>query len=161
MDLFCLEAVPGWIERVKSYLDALDEGVDVHLVSYDQLLRQTETVLSDTLRWLGIPHTDATVAQAASNTQFSKLQAAEAKTLGGKIPFFRRGREGSGGLELKPETLSKIRDATAEMFARANKSLARQAAATQAALEESSRIFSPKANSRNGHAEILPASRGR
>jgi hypothetical protein len=148
IDLFCLETIPVWLRHVSSYLDALDEGVQVHLVSYDQLLRRPTAVLSEALRWLGIPHTDASVARADSNMRFSNLQALESKKLGGGnpssrgvsegtfpydtqrrqdgIPFFRRGSDGSGSLELKPETLSKIRDATQHLFARANECLARQ-----------------------------------
>ncbi len=155
IDQFCLESVPGWLEHVKSYLDALDEGVDVHLVSYDQLLGRTTFVLSDALRWLGIPFTEAVVARADSNTQFSKLQAMEAKTLGGKIPFFRRGRSGSGSQELKAETLSKIRDATQHLMARGNESLARQASRNQAVRE------GPTSTPRQGQPEFTPASNHR
>jgi hypothetical protein len=158
VDLFCLDLIPDWKKHVSSYLDALDEGIKVHLVSYEQLLHQPTDVLSEALDWLGIPHTDAIVARANSNMQFSKLQAVEAKTLGGRIPFFRRGSEGSGALELKPETLSKIRDATHQLFARANESLARQAARHQAVREETPPSFSVEPNPSNRHAEAIPAS---
>jgi hypothetical protein len=183
IDLFCLEVLPGWIEHVKSYLDALDEGVEVHLVSYDQLLRQTTVVLSETLRWLGIPHTDATVARAHSNMLFAKLQAREAKALEGrtplfrrgyekgfpyatqlrpgKVPFFRKGSEGAGRTELKPETLGKIRDATQDLFARANESLARQSARHQSIRQEPPPAYLAEPDSRRGHAEVMPASNGR
>jgi hypothetical protein len=156
IDLFCLELIPAWMEHVNSYLDALDEGVDVHLVSYEQLLRQTTEVLSDALEWLGLPHTDAVVARAHSNMQFSKLQAVEAKTLGGGIPFYRRGSDGSGNLELKPETLSQIRDATQSLLVRANESLARQSSRPQAVRQGAPRAFSAEPPSRNGRAEVSP-----
>jgi hypothetical protein len=158
IDLFCLDFIAGWLQHVNSYLDALDEGVEVHLVSYDQLLQRTTAVLSETLRWLGIPHTEASVARADSNMKFNKLQAMEAKTLGGRIPFFRRGCNGSGSLELKPETLSKIRDATHALFARANECLARQSSRNQALREGPPPTLSPEPNSRNGRAEVVPAS---
>jgi hypothetical protein len=183
IDLFCLDFIPHWLEHVKSYVDALDEGVDVHLVSYDHLLRQTTVVLSETLRWLGIPYTDATVARAQSNTQFNKLQAREAKALEGstassrrgyqsgfpyatqlrpgKVPFFRRGSEGSGKMELKPETLEKIREATQALYSRANEKLARQSARYRGVREEPPPAFSVEPESRNGHAEIVTASNGR
>lgn len=153
IDLFCLDFVPGWIGHVKSFLDALDEGIEVHLVSYDELLRQTTAVLSETLRWLGIPHTEASVARADSNMQFGKLKAMEAKTLDGRLPFFRRGNEGSGTVELKPETLSKIRDATQHLMARANESLARQSLRNQAIREAPP--FSVEPQQRNGHTEVM------
>jgi hypothetical protein len=103
--------------------------------------------------------------------QFGKLQAREAKRWmeaktfpatqlrPARIPFFRRGSEGSGRMELKPETLSKIRDATQHLFARANESLARQSLRNQAIREEPPPAFSAEAaDSRNGHAEVIPAS---
>jgi hypothetical protein len=161
IDLFCLEALPGWLLHLSSYLDALDEGVEVHLVSYDQLLRQPAAILSETLRWVGIPHTEAAVAHANSNMQFSNLKAMEAKTLGGRIPFFRRGCDGSGRLELKPETLAKIRDATRHLVARADESLARQASGHQTVRVRPSPPFSVEANCRNGRAEVIPLSNGR
>jgi hypothetical protein len=156
IDLFCLKFLPDWIEHVTCYLDALDEGLDIHLVSYDQLLRRTRVVLSETLVWLGIPHSEASVARAVSNMEFSKLKALEAKTLGGRFPFFRRGSEGSGTVELKPETLSKIRDATQHLIARANESLARQTLRSQAI--RNAPPFSVEPQRRNGHAEVMPAS---
>jgi len=126
IDLFCLEYLPAWMEHVTSYLDALEGGVTVYLVCYEELLRQPAVVLSDTLRWLGIPHTPGTVQRAESNMRFGELQAMEARTLHGGGRLFRRGVEGSGALELKPDTLSQIRAATKELLARATQSLARQ-----------------------------------
>ena len=128
IDLFCLEALPGWLLHLNSYLDALNEGVELHLVSYEQLLRQPAAILSETLRWLGIPNSEAAVARANANMQFSNLKAMEAKTLGSRVPFFRRGCDGSGKLELKPETLKIIRESTAELMAQADQHLARQQA---------------------------------
>jgi hypothetical protein len=156
IDLFCLEALPSWIEHLKSYLDALDEGVDIHLVFYDQLLRQTTAVLRDALTWLGVPHTDAILNHADANMQFGKLKAMEAKTLDGRIPFFRRGSDGSGSLELKPETLSKIREATKHQFSRANESLARQSLRNQAVRDVPP--FSAEGQPRKGHTDVTPAS---
>jgi hypothetical protein len=126
IDLFCLEFLSGWVENVNSYLAEFDEGVDIHLVSYQQLLREPVAVLSEALGWLGVPYTDAKATRADANMKFSKLQAREAKTLGGKVPFFRRGCDGSGKLELKPETLKIIRESTGELMAKADQHLARQ-----------------------------------
>jgi alcohol sulfotransferase len=154
IDLFCLEFLPQWIEHIKSYLDALEEGVDIHLVAYDQLLQQTTAVLRDTLDWLGIPFTVAAVDHANSNMEFSKLKAMEAKTLGGRIPFFRRGSHGSGALELKPETLSEIRNASKHLLARANESLARQSLRTQTIRDVPP--FSVNRENWNGNEKVLP-----
>jgi hypothetical protein len=156
IDLFCLEYLPVWLNNVTSYLDDLDDGVDVHLVSYGQLLQEPTAVLDEALNWLGIAHTGATVTHAVSNMQFKNLQKMEAKTLNGRIPFFRRGCNDTGRLELKIETYSKIRDATQHLMARANESLARQASRNRAG-----RVMSPvseKTEHRNGYAEIASAS---
>ena len=126
MDLFCLEYLPDWIQHVTSFLDAIEGGVTIHLVCYEELLREPAAVLSDTLRWLGIPHTPATVQRAESNMRFGKLQAMEAMAFNAGSRLFRRGVVGSGASELKPDTLSIIRTATKDLMVRAKESLARQ-----------------------------------
>jgi len=126
IDLFCLEYLPTWTEHVTSYLDALESGVSVYLVCYEELLREPAAVLDDTLRWLGIPHTPAIVQRAESNMRFGKLQAMEAGDLNVGSRLFRRGVAGSGASELKPDTLSQIRAATKDVVARANQNLERQ-----------------------------------
>src|SRR5580658_5497619 len=126
IDLFCLEYLPAWVQHVTNYLDALDSGVTIYLVCYDELLRQPAAVLSAALRWLGIPHTAENVHRAESNMRFGKLQALEARELNGGSRLFRRGVDGSGVSELKPETLAQIRAATRDVMARANESLAQQ-----------------------------------
>jgi hypothetical protein len=158
IDLFCLEYLPAWMEHVTSYLDALEGGVTVYLVCYEELLHQPAAVLGDTLRWLGIAHTPATVQRAESNMRFGKLQAMEAKALSGGSRLFRRGVDGSGASELKPETLSRIRAATKDLMARANQSLARQRLKDrpEPAPQSSSSTF--PADSRRGSGETTPAS---
>jgi hypothetical protein len=160
VDLFCLEFLSGWIKNVNSYLVDLNEGVDIHLVSYEQLLDDTTTVLSRALGWLGIPYTEATVSRADSNMKFGKLQAMEAKTLEGKIPFFRRGCSGAGSLELKPDTLSKIRDATQHLISRADEMLALQVSRNQTVREKPAPPFTDKADCRNASAKAIPACNG-
>jgi len=158
IDLFCLEYLPAWMEHVTSYLDALDGGVTVYLVCYEELLRQPATVLSDTLRWLGIPHTPAIVQRAESNMRFGKLQAMEERSfnVGGRL--FRRGVEGSGASELKPETLSQIRAATKDIVARANQSLARQRWKERPEPAPPSSASELAADSHNRCGETTPAS---
>ena len=155
IDLFCLEALPTWVDHLQSYLDALDEGVNIHLIYYDQLLRQPKAVFAEALQWMGIPYTEDIVDHADSNMQFGKLQATEAKTLGGRVPFFRRGSDGSGSLELKTETVAKIQDATKDQFARANELLARQSECRKGI----GGSFSPQA--RAGEGKVIPASKAR
>jgi hypothetical protein len=116
IDDFCLETLHGWISHASGYLAAADEGIPIWFISYDQLRQDTPGILSEILRWLGVPYSAATVTRAASNMAFSKLQAFEAPTLAGRTPLFRRGQVGSGQKDLKPETLVKIRERTSELF---------------------------------------------
>ena len=88
IDLFCLGYLPAWMQHVTSYLDALDGGATIYLVNYEELLRQPAAILSDTLSWLGIPHTAATVQRAESNMRFGKLQAMEARCSQWRKPAF-------------------------------------------------------------------------
>ncbi len=126
IDLLCLEFLPSWVEHVTGYLDAFDAGLPIHLVSYEEMLKDTASVLSDSLNWAGIPHPEAVVVRAESNMRFGKLQALEARTIRGGSRYFRRGVNGSGASELKPETLSAIEDASRGLMLRARDRLASQ-----------------------------------
>jgi hypothetical protein len=158
IDLFCLEYLPAWVEHVTNYLDAFDSGVTVYLVCYDELLRQPAAVLSNALRWLGIPHTMDSVQRAESNMRFGKLQAMEARALNGGSRLFRRGVDGSGVSELKPDTLSQIRSATKDVMARANESLARQRSKERPGLISQSNPSSFADGSHSERSETVPAS---
>jgi Sulfotransferase domain len=158
IDLFCLEYLPAWVEHVTNYLDALDSGVTIYLVCYDELLRQPAAILSGALRWLGIPHTPETVQRAESNMRFGKLQALEARALNGGSRLFRRGVEGSGVSELKPETLSQIRAKTKEVMARANESLAQQRSKDRLLQMAPANSSSFAADSISERGETAPAS---
>jgi hypothetical protein len=126
IDAFCLETLHGWISHASGYLAAADEGIPIWFISYDQLREDTPTILSEILSWLGVPHSAATVGRAASNMAFTKLQAFEARTLAGRNPLFRRGREGSGRMDLKPETLLQIRERTGNLLERLRERVERQ-----------------------------------
>lgn len=126
IDAFCLEALPGWVYHISSYLAASENGISVFFVRYDQLLREPGMVLGEMLGWLGIPHTGETLGRAVANTEFNKLQTVEASRRERKQPVFRRGRNGSGLLELKPETLVAIREKTARIVAQADERIVRQ-----------------------------------
>jgi Sulfotransferase domain len=161
IDLFCLEYLPAWVEHVTNYLDALDNGVTIYLVCYDELLRQPAAILSNALRWLGIPHTTDSVQRAESNMRFGKLQALEARALNGGSRLFRRGVDGSGVSELKPETLAQIRAATRDVMARANESLARQRSNERSGLAAQANASPPTDGSFSGRSETAPASSSR
>jgi hypothetical protein len=170
IDRFCIEFLPGWLESVSTTLDALDLGTDMHLVSYSDLLRQPDVVLGETLQWLGVSHTSEKVARAVSNMEFGKLREMEkgiggefrpypgrpdgAKTEDSRIPFFRRGQDGSGARELKVETLTEIRAATELLLARANDRLARQKLKSRA----SGQAPTLNQHSENGHSGVVSLS---
>jgi hypothetical protein len=128
IDAFCLEYLPGWISHVSSHLAAAKEGASVLFVSYHELLQQTEAGLSEMLDWLGASYTPEVVARAVSNTRFSKVQALEPGFDLQYKPLLRQGRDGSGQRELKQETLTVIREKTADLLAQANEHVARQRA---------------------------------
>jgi hypothetical protein len=131
IDAFCLETLHGWISHAAGYLAAADEGIPIWFISYDQLREDTPAILSEILRWLEVPHSAATVGRAASNMAFSKLQAFEARTLAGRNPLFRRGRDGSGRMDLRPETLREIRERTGDLLERLRERVDRQRAQDQ------------------------------
>jgi len=157
IDLFCLEYLPAWAQHVTDYLDALDNGVTIYLVCYDELLRQPAAILSNALRWLGIPHTTESVQRAESNMRFGKLQAMEARALNGGSRLFRRGVDGSGVSELKPETLAQIRAATRDIMARANESLARQRSKERSGTAAQANSASFASGARSERPETTPA----
>jgi hypothetical protein len=126
IDAFCLETLQGWISHASGYLAAAEEGIPIWFISYDQLRQDTPGILSEILHWLGVPHTAATVNRAAANMAFNNLQAFEAKNLGTHTPLFRRGRDGSGRMELKPETLQQIRERAGDLLERFMKRVERQ-----------------------------------
>ena len=163
IDLFCLEYLPAWAEHVTNYLDALDSGVAIYLVCYDELLRQPAAILSAALRWLGIPHTEESVRRAESNACVSaaSCRRLEARALNGGSRLFRRGVDGSGVSELKPDTLSQIRAATKDVMARANESLARQRAKDRPGAIPPSDSSSFAADSFSGRGETTPAASAR
>ena len=93
--------------------------------------------------------------------RFGKLQALEARALNGGSRLFRRGVDGSGVSELKSETVSQIRDATKEVMARANESLARQRAKDRPGAIPPSNSSSVPAGSFSARGETAPASNAR
>jgi hypothetical protein len=156
IDLFCLEYLPSWKDNLASYLDEIERGTSIYIISYEELVRQPTLILSDALHWLGIPFTTANVERAESNMQFGKLQARQDKNYSGGSKVFRRGVQGSGASELKPETVAQIRAETQDLMARAQACLARQASRPRSARDMDNFFAAP--HLRNGHAEVVPAS---
>ncbi|MGP8201703.1 MAG: sulfotransferase domain-containing protein [Limisphaerales bacterium] len=126
LDDFCRIHASRWMETMKSYFRAADDGVPVFFVSYEQMVEGTTLALGETLRWLGLPHDSQMVERAVSNMQFGKLQAMETQAnktsspAGKQSLFFRRGGVGSGCAELQESTVREIRERTASLLCEAN-----------------------------------------
>jgi hypothetical protein len=155
IDTFCLDAVPGWVAHVSSYVAASESGAPVFFASYNQLLENPESVLVEMLDWLGVRHKSSVVLRAVENMQFGKLQALEARDLADKAPVFRRGRNGSGTQELKAATISEIRRRTGQVLTQAGECVVRQRAKSGQASKTMSSEGGAEAPSRNGHAVRL------
>ena len=125
IDDFCLAELPKWIKNISSYLRAADHGFPVYFFSYESLMENPATVLGGLLQWLGVQN-DQMVQRAVSNMQFGKLQAMEREghknlhSPGEQKLFFRRGRVGSGRVELQDSTLREIQRQTASLMTQAN-----------------------------------------
>lgn len=126
IDGFCLKNYTQWIAHVSSYLEARERSTAIFFASYDQLLENPDAVLIEMLSWLGVRHTQGTVARAVQNMKFGNLRALEARDSADKPPVFRKGRVGSGSQELKPETVAEIRRHTEPLVALARNWVAGQ-----------------------------------
>ena len=96
-----------WSGHVLSWLDkAAQEGLAVHLVRYEDLRADPETVFGGVVHFLGLPFDRARLRKAVAFSDFGELQrqekAAGFRERSVKTPglFFRRGQVGSwhGGL---------------------------------------------------------------
>ena len=114
IDTFCREALPGWIGHLTGYVEAAEKGVPIYFVSYEQLLGDPKRVLGETLQWLGVPHTASMLERAASNMQFQKLKATDARDMGN------HGSSGAGTAQLAAPTIEFIRANSAALMGRAN-----------------------------------------
>ncbi len=115
IDLYCREALPGWVGHLSGYLAAAESGVPIYFASYEQLLADPNKVLGEVLQWLGVPHSGSILERAALNMQFQKLKATDARDMGNN------GRSGAGSIELKASTIELIRKSTSHLVERANR----------------------------------------
>jgi hypothetical protein len=125
IDAFCLKESEAWVENIRSYIRAADNGHPVFFISYEEMLESPSVVLTQLLQWLGAPHGNQMVQRAVSNMKFCNLQALERQENKNPYPadenalFFRRGRSGSGRSELQESTLQEIRRRTASLVGEA------------------------------------------
>ena len=128
IDAFCRSAMDGWMQNVASYLRAADLGAPIYFASYETLLHEPAATLTGILAWLGIEHNAERVKRAVDHMEFSNLRKVEERRPPHQTKefFFRRGRKGSGLMELQPQTLAEIRDHTSSLVKQADKRMARQ-----------------------------------
>jgi len=125
-DAFCRERVREWNSNVVSYLRASQNGAEIFLVSYENLLGQTEPVLSGILEWLGVEHDDSMVQRAVSNMKFDKMVKEVDRGQPANGEFTGRGCPGAGAADLKPETVAAIRKEAGTVIAEMDRLLIRQ-----------------------------------
>jgi hypothetical protein len=112
----------SWSSHVQGWLD--ESGLPVHLVRYEDLSRDPETVFGNVVRFCGLPWDAERVRKAVAFSGFEELQRQERekgfrersmKTSGN---FFRRGEAGSWREELPAEMALRLIEAHGETMRR-------------------------------------------
>jgi aryl sulfotransferase len=102
----------SWSSHIHSWVD--DSGLPVHIIRYEDLRHDPESVFSETLRFCGLPLDSARIKKAVEFSSFSELQKQErekgfrerpTKASGG---FFRQGKVGGWREELSPEQVKRM-----------------------------------------------------
>jgi Sulfotransferase domain len=99
----------SWSGHADSWLDK--SGLRVHLVRYEDLRRDPETVFGGVVRFCGLPWDAARIGKAVAFSDFSELQRQEQchgfreRPLRASATFFRKGRVGAWREEM-PDALA-------------------------------------------------------
>jgi len=102
----------SWSEHVRSWLD--ESGLPMHLVRYEDLRRDPETVFGAVVRFCGLADDAARVRKAVAFSDFAELQRQEQaqgfreRSAAAPGIFFRRGQVGSWREELPPDLAQRI-----------------------------------------------------
>jgi aryl sulfotransferase len=117
------QLLPRWDGFTASWLDQTD--IPVHLVRYEDLQADTETVLSWALDFAGMVATPDRIRRAVALAAFSRLQQQERSNGFREAPrrlaeghFFRRGQSGAWKDELAPGQTERIEAAFGPMMRR-------------------------------------------
>ena len=98
--------ISTWSRHVESWLDAT--ALSVHLVRYEDMMRQPERTFAASVEFLGLKHNPDEIARAIHAVSFQSLAAQEVRagfreiSVRADAPFFRRGKTGSWRDELSP-----------------------------------------------------------
>lgn len=115
-DAFCIAHLSDWSDHVRSYIEAKATGLPIKILTYESMLSDTASNLSDVCNWFKITHTNEIIKTAVDHMEFKNLRANEEKTSQNKTEFFyRKGQKGSGKDELQPATIMNIQTATYDL----------------------------------------------
>jgi aryl sulfotransferase len=112
----------SWRDHVQSWLD--ESGLPTHLVRYEDLRRDPETVFGAVVRFCGWAEDAARVRKAVAFSDFAELQRQEQaqgfreRSVAASGSFFRRGQVGSWREELPFELARRIITAHSDMMRR-------------------------------------------
>lgn len=100
-----------WSDHTASWADAA--GFPVHVIRYEDLLREPIRTFGDAVRFLGLPDDPARVGKAAHFSRFEEVRRQEqANGFREKLPrspsFFRKGQAGAWRDELSPEQVERV-----------------------------------------------------
>ena len=110
--------------RLRAWLD--DAPLRRHVVRYEDLRAQPETVFGEIVEACGLPRDDARIGAAVRFSDFSELRRQEAENgfaerhPNARDNFFRSGRIGSWRDEIGDELADRIREAHGPMMDRMN-----------------------------------------
>ncbi len=100
-----------WDRHVGGWAGAMKGDPNFHLVKYEDLKKNTESLLQEIADFLNIPRDKDLIERAISGSSMSAMKQAERETLNvGKreIPFVREGKTSSWENEIPKESLDKL-----------------------------------------------------
>ena len=104
------ERMGTWSEHAESWLRS---GNSIHVMRYEDMVRNPFATFSATLEFLGLHFTDAEILQALSETSFENLKKSETEhgfkdKLQSSDAFFRNGKPGSWETVLTEAQIERI-----------------------------------------------------
>lgn len=116
------QSLGSWSGHARSWLD--ESGLRVHVVRYEDLRRDPETVFGAVVRFCGLPWDATRVRHAVAFSDFSELQRQEQtqgfreRSVAASGAFFRRGQVGAWREELPPDLARRLIETHGETMRR-------------------------------------------
>ena len=119
IDKFCIEYTNDWLNHINSYIN--NHVKDKMLfISYENLHSNTLNTLKKVAYFSKLDASKMMIVKSISNQEFSKRKKNETiKENNNNEYFFRRGEVSSSKKELKPETISFIKNKTEDIYRKA------------------------------------------